>query len=77
MTDINQTYVLPDIGPAARQRFDLFLASIGQGFNAWLERSSRRTEIERLEALSDRELAARGLSRDEIPRHVFRDLLGF
>ncbi len=77
MSDATQPYVLPDIGPAARRNFDLFLASIGQGFNAWLERASRRTEIERLEALSDTELAARGLSRGEIPRHVYRDLLGF
>ncbi|GAA5078972.1 hypothetical protein GCM10023209_30620 [Roseibacterium beibuensis] len=37
---------------------------------------SRMTQIERLNAMGDDDLAARGLSRDAIPRYVFRDLIG-
>lgn len=37
-------------------------------------RMSRRDRIEALEAKSDAELAAMGLSRDQIAYHVYRDL---
>lgn len=37
------------------------------------EKRSRIDQIERLEALSDAELAERGLTRDQIIAHVFRD----
>ena len=56
-------------------RLDAFLASLGQGFNAYLERRSRMDEIRSLEAKSDAELADMGLTRDRIPHHVFRDLM--
>ena len=56
-----------------RDQADRFFARIGQGFNAWLELRSRRERIEALFALSDSELAARGLTRDQIVMHVFRD----
>ena len=36
---------------------------------------SRSEEIERLHALSDAELARRGIRRDRIVHHVFRDRL--
>ena len=55
-------------------RIDSFFAGLGQGFNAYLERRSRSEEIRRLEARTDAELAAMGISRDRIPHHVFRDL---
>ncbi len=55
-------------------RIDSFFASIGQGFNAYLERRTRRGEIERLNALSDAQLAKLGITRERIPHHVFRDL---
>ncbi len=35
---------------------------------------SRFQEIQKLNALSDEELAARGLTRDRIAHHVYRDL---
>lgn len=38
------------------------------------ERHSRRDQIVRLEMLSDQELADRGIRRDDIARHVYRDL---
>lgn len=55
-------------------RLDSFFASLGQGFNAYIERRSRSEEIRRLEAMTDAELAAMGISRERIPHHVFRDL---
>jgi hypothetical protein len=55
-----------------------FLAGIGARLEAFLEfayQSSRMArmsaEVERLQALSDDQLARRGLSRDGIVRHVF------
>jgi uncharacterized protein YjiS (DUF1127 family) len=59
-----------------RGRLDAFFASIGQGFNAYIETISRRHQIETLYARSDAELADMGLTREDIPRHVFRDKLG-
>ena len=45
-----------------------FLASIA-------ESNGRVREVERLNAMSDAELARRGLKREEIVRHVFRDMI--
>ncbi len=56
-----------------RDQADRFFARMGQGFNAYLELRSRRDQIERLNALSDAELASRGIQRDGIVMHVFRD----
>ena len=39
------------------------------------ERRARLDQIARLDALSDAELAERGLTRDQIVTHVFRDRL--
>lgn len=64
---------LPD---QIQHRLDSFFASIGQGFNAFTEAMSRRDEFEALYAMSDAQLAEMGLTRADIPRHVFRDLLG-
>ena len=36
----------------------------------------RHDRVRRLETLSDAELAARGLTRDDIVRHVFADVFG-
>ncbi|SNR34700.1 hypothetical protein [Puniceibacterium sediminis] len=38
------------------------------------ESNGRMKAVERLNAMSDAELAARGLKREEIVRHVFRDM---
>lgn len=40
---------------------------------SYVEARSRQAEIAALEALSDEELAERGLTRDGIVRHVFAD----
>lgn len=55
-------------------RIDSVFAAIGRGLHAYAERRTRRGEIERLNALSDAELAKLGITRDHIPQHVFRDL---
>lgn len=59
-------------GPSLLQR-------IGAGFLRWLEASMNasqanrcRLEAERLERLSDAELAALGLQRDQIMMHAFQ-----
>jgi hypothetical protein len=57
-----------------RGQIDAFFAGLGMGFNAYLERQGRIAEIERLNAMSDDELAKLGIARDRIPHHVFRDL---
>ena len=64
---------LPD---QIQHRLDAFFASLGQGVNAFMAAMSHRDEIEALYAKSDAQLAEMGLTREDIPRHVFRDLLG-
>lgn len=61
--------------PRLRAALDTFFAELGQGFNAYLATQPKVREIERLYALTDKELAEIGLAREDIPRHVFRDLL--
>lgn len=63
------------LSSALRARLDTFFAGLGQGFNAYVESRSRINEINALNEKSDEELAEMGLTRDDIPRHVFRDLL--
>lgn len=60
---------------STRAQLDAFLSAFGQGFNAYLERRSRLDRIRALNAKSDAELAQMGLTRDQIPQHVFRDIL--
>ncbi|GAA0288636.1 P-loop NTPase family protein [Rhodovulum strictum] len=38
-----------------------------------MEHHPRTRQIERLNALSDEDLAARGLTRQDVVRHIFRD----
>ena len=57
----------------ARARADAWFAELGQGTNAYLELRARRAQIARLEALSDTQLQALGLTRAGICGHVFRD----
>lgn len=65
-----------EISSDLRGQVDRLFASIGQGFNAYLEARSRSGEIEYLNSLSDAELAERGITRDRIAHYVFRDRLG-
>ncbi|GGE37191.1 DUF1127 domain-containing protein [Actibacterium pelagium] len=53
------------------------LAAFGRGFIAfmdnWSQASSRMEKVKALQALSDEQLAERGLKRDDIVRYVFAD----
>lgn len=49
------------------------MAALGRALIVLTEAQSRSSEIERLSALSDGQLAAMGLSRERIVHHVFRD----
>ncbi len=64
----------PSMNRGIRAQLDAFFVGLGQGFNAYLESNSRMQEIARLNALSDADLTAMSLKREDIPRHVFRDL---
>ena len=76
MTDLTNMDAGPaGLSPGMRNALDRFFAELGQGFNAYLASRPKLVEIERLYALTDAELAEMGLARDDIPRHVFRDLL--
>lgn len=54
--------------------------AFGHGFLAWMERiavaNSRIDEIRHLQAMSDEELAKRGIDREQIVYHVFADRIG-
>jgi hypothetical protein len=52
-------------------RIDRHLAALGLGFNPYLERRARMSELRRLDRLSVAELARRGLTRGELVAHVF------
>ena len=58
-----------------RQSVDVMLSRLSDRLEAYANRRARRAEIEYLESLGDAELAARGIERDDIVRHVFRDRL--
>ncbi|MBP0484185.1 hypothetical protein [Sagittula salina] len=60
---------------ALSSRIDRFLVERGLGFNPYALRRARLRDIIVLESQNDRELAAIGLSRDQILPYVFRDLL--
>ncbi len=74
MTDITTQHAATDHG--IRARIDAFFASLGMGFNAYLERAGRIDEVRSLQAKSDAELKELGIERDRIVHHVFSDLMG-
>lgn len=55
-------------------RLGAFFAALGRGLDIYMQSRSRVREIERLNTLSDAELAKMGISRDRIPYHVFHDI---
>lgn len=60
---------------ALQARIDRFLAGIGQGFNTYVEHKSRLPQIRKLDAMTDAELAAMQIKREDIPAYVFRDVM--
>ena len=63
------------LSPEAVRAIDLFFAVDMGGCapTTWI--FGREAEIARLYALPDAALRAMGLNRDDLPRHVFRDIL--
>ena len=58
-------------------RWHRVLKALGRAFSLNASLEARQAEIRHLQAMSDAELAARGLTRDRIVHHVFRDLYDF
>ena len=71
MASITQNTPLP-----SRSLFGRFFDQIVDILDEAAAASGRVREIERLQSLSDDELAQRGLTRDGIVHHVFRDTIG-
>jgi uncharacterized protein YjiS (DUF1127 family) len=51
-----------------------FFRAISQGLVAFGQAKARADEINELNAMTDKKLASLGLRREDIARHVFRDL---
>ena len=51
-----------------------FFDGLTRGFTPYAERHSRMDQIRALNAKTDDELLAMGLTRSDIPRHVYRDI---
>lgn len=58
---------------AMAAKLSALAASAEAAFALAIEREARLDRVARLEALSDADLAAQGLSREAIVAHVFRD----
>ncbi|WP_371061111.1 DUF1127 domain-containing protein [Rhodosalinus sp. 5P4] len=70
MTDSTAT----DFAPTRRSGFMAFLVAIGDALAMASDVGRRVHRVDTLNDMTDDELAARGLKRDEIVQHVFRDL---
>lgn len=62
--------------PPVDAQIDAFLVEMGFGFNPGEMRRRMRREVLRLNARSDAQLALFGLTRREIPAHVFHGVEG-
>jgi len=51
-----------------------FLSGLTRGLTLYAEHSTRNDQVQKLNAKTDGELAAMGLKRDDIVRHVYRDI---
>ncbi|GGB00298.1 DUF1127 domain-containing protein [Allosediminivita pacifica] len=58
----------------SHSRIGNVFAHVGAVLTKMTESNHRVRQAKRLHEMSDAELAARGLKRDEIAHHVFRDL---
>jgi len=54
-------------------RVSAFLSATGTALFNLTSHGGRMREIDRLRALTDQDLAAQGLTRDQIVAHVYRD----
>ena len=51
-----------------------FLDGVTRGLTAYADRQSRMEQFRALSAKSDEELALMGIKREQIARHVYRDI---
>ena len=69
MAAISDFFHAPRADSAVRR----FFTGLGNGMAAYIERNARTDEILRYQNMSDADLAARGIAREDIVRHVYRD----
>lgn len=69
-----QTISNPIFAPRLAGSVTAFFANLAHACAMASGAQARFDEIQRLQALSDAALAKRGLSRDDIARHVYADL---
>jgi hypothetical protein len=60
--------------PPLADRIDRYFVELGLGVNAWRLAHERRDILLWLNAQTDADLAGMGMTRADIPAHVFRDL---
>lgn len=60
-------------GPASNP-ISRFFATLGNALVLMSTANARVRQVERLQSLSNEQLAERGIRREDIARHVFRDL---
>ena len=63
-------------GSVLVERVRAVLEGLANGFAAYSEQRARTDQMQRLNNMSDAELAQLGLTREQIPYHVFRDRFG-
>ncbi len=68
MAFVTDTHSVPRAGTG-------FWTAVAKGFEVYADRRSRRSQIEYLQALTDAELAEKGIDRDRIVHYVFRDMM--
>jgi hypothetical protein len=62
------------LSPRVSRAVDRYFTDLGQGCNPGAMVPTRVHQIARLDALPDAALTAMGLTREGIPRYVFRDI---
>jgi hypothetical protein len=63
-------------GQNVREALSALWARLRSGLMSYQEGNRRIAEVRRLQAMSDAELAERGIARESIVHFVFRDLFG-
>jgi hypothetical protein len=71
-----QTFHAPAASHGLLTQVGTFLSSLARAFALAKNAEARFEEIQALQALSDAELARRGIARENIVRHVYADMLG-
>lgn len=70
-----QTATRTDFSTSLLQHVKNIFNAIGRGMIKLAEANSRQHTVEKLREMSDEQLAQRGLRRDTIVQHVYRDYL--